>query len=239
MRARRAVLAALLLAAGAAPAALAQAPGWETFGPPLFQVNAVAVGPDELTVYAGGADYAASQAALFKSADGGRRWDALVQADARRVLQPTSSSIPASPSTIYTGALFNGTTRIYRTGDGGATWSLRQTIPSYCVPSFAAGTSAGAALVACGTHLYRTSDAGLTWLEVPAPFTEPTRLTTGPGGAFFAYGPTHIYKSVNGGTAWTAVGNPPSLRRHECAARGSDQRVASSWPEPACSERAA
>jgi hypothetical protein len=34
------------------------------------------------------------------------------------------------------------------------------------------------------------------------------RLTTGPGGAFFAYGPTHIYKSVNGGGAWTAIGSP-------------------------------
>ena len=208
----------------AAPAALAQAPAWETYGPSLFQVNAVAVGPDELTVYAGGADYAASQAALFKSADGGRRWTR----SCRRTPGEFYSDIlvdPASPSTIYAGALFNGTTRIYRTGDGGATWSLGQTIPSYCVPSFAAGTSAGAALVACGTHLYRTSDAGLTWLEAPAPFTEATRLTTGPAGAFFAYGPTHIFKSVNGGNAWTAVGNPLPLRRHECAARRSDQRV--------------
>jgi len=207
MRAPRALLAPLLLAAGAAAAALAQAPAWETTGPPLFQVNAVAAGPDELTVYAGGADYAASQAALFKSADGGHRWDALVEAEPGEYYSDILVD-PTSPSTIYAGALVNGTTRIYRTGDGGATWSLRQTIPSYCVPSFAAGTSAGAALVACGTHLYRTSDAGLTWLEVPAPFAEPTRLTTGPGGAFFAYGPTHIYKSVNGGSAWTAVGTP-------------------------------
>ena len=208
MRARRAVQAALLVAAGAGAAVLAQAPpAWETSGPPLFQVNAVAVGPEELTVYAGGADYAASQAALFKSADGGRRWDALVQADPGEFYGDILVD-PASPSTIYAGALFNGVTRLYRTGDGGTTWSLRQTIPAYCVPSFAAGTSPGAALVACGTRLYRTSDAGLSWLEVTAPFAEPTRLTNGPGGAFFAYGPTRIYKSVNGGTAWTAVGNP-------------------------------
>ena len=205
MRTRRAAIPAVLFAACLVPSALAQSAGWETYGPPLFQVNAVAAGADELTVYAGGADYAASQAAIFKSADSGRRWEALVQADPGEFYSDILVD-PGSPSTIYAGALISGTTRIYRTGDGGQTWSLRQTIPSYCIPSFAAGTSAGAALVACGTRLYRTGDAGLTWQDVPNPFTEPMRLTTGPGGAFFAYGPTRMYKSVNGGGAWTAVG---------------------------------
>ena len=207
VRARRAVFTAILLAAGASSSARAQAPAWETYGPPLFEVNAVAAGADELTVYAGGADHAALQAALFKSADSGRHWETLVQADPGEFYSDILVD-PGSPATIYAGATLSGSTRIYRTGDGGATWSLRQTIPVYCIPSFVAGASAGAALVACGTHLLRTNDAGLTWQDVPNPFTEPTRLTAGPAGSLFAYGPTHIFKSVNGGTTWNAVGNP-------------------------------
>ena len=206
MRTRNAALAAFLFTACLVSPALAQSPSWETFGPPLFQVNAVATGSDELTVYAGGADYAASQAALFKSADGGRRWETLEQAEPGEFFSDILVD-PASPATIYAGALVNGTTRIYRSGDGGQTWSLRQTIPSYCIPSFASGTAAGAALVACGTHLFRTSDAGLTWQDVPNPFMESTRLTPGPAGLLFAYGQTRIFKSTSGGSAWSGIGN--------------------------------
>jgi photosystem II stability/assembly factor-like uncharacterized protein len=206
MRTRNAALPAVLFAACLVTPALAQSSSWETFGPPLFQVNAVATGSDELTVYAGGADYAANQAALFKSPDSGRTWETLVQADPGEFYGDILVD-QTNPSTIYAGALFNGTTRIYRSGDGGATWSLRQTIPSYCIPSFAPGTAAGAALVACGTSLLRTSDAGLTWQGVPNPFTEATRLTPGPTGSLFAYGQTHIFKSTNGGTTWSGVGS--------------------------------
>ena len=206
MRTRNAALPAVLFTACLVSPALAQSPSWETFGPPLFQVNAVATGSDELTVYAGGADYAASQAALFKSADGGRRWETLEQAEPGEFFSDILVD-PGSPATIYAGALVNSTTRIYRSGDGGQTWSLRQTIPSYCIPSFAPGAAAGAALVACGTHLLRTSDAGLTWQDVSNPFTESTRLTPGPAGSLFAYGQTHIFKSTSGGGTWSGVGN--------------------------------
>lgn len=207
MRARRTAFPAILFVIFLVSPVLAQSPIWQTYGPPLFQVNAVAAGADELTVYADGADYAASQAALFKSADGGRRWETLVQADPGEFYSDIFVD-PGSPATIYTGALVNSTTRIYRSGDGGETWSLRTTIPSYCIPSFAPGDATGRALVACGTHLLRTSDAGLTWQDVPNPFTESTRLTLGPAGSLFAYGPTRIFKSTNQGSTWVAVGNP-------------------------------
>ncbi len=207
MRTRDVVLRAVLLLACLTGAALAQTAGWETYGPALFEVNAVTTGSDELTVYAGGADYAASQAALFKSVDAGRRWETLLHAEPGEFFSDILVD-PGSSATIYAGALFNGTTRIYRSGDGGEVWSVRQTIPSYCIPSFAPGTSAGAALVACGTRLLRTSDAGLTWQEVSNPFTESTRLTSGSAGSLFAYGQTRIYKSTDGGSAWVAVGNP-------------------------------
>jgi len=208
MRTHIAALPAVLVAACLVSPALAQSPSWESFGPPLFQVNAVATGLDELTVYAGGADYAASQAALFKSADSGRRWETLEQAEPGEFYSDILVD-PGSPATIYAGALVssNSSTRIYLSGDGGQTWSLRQTIPSYCIPSFAPGSTAGTVLVACGTRLLRSSDTGLTWQDVPNPFTESTRLTPGPAGSLFAYGQTRIFKSTSGGSTWSGVGN--------------------------------
>ena len=80
-------------------------------------------------------------------------------------------------------------------------------MPAYCVPSFAPGTTSGAALASCGTHLFRTADSGLTWQELSSPFTEPTRLTPGAGGTLLAYGQTTIFKSSDGGSSWQRTGN--------------------------------
>ena len=124
-----------------------------TYGPSLFQVNAVATGSDESAVYAASADYAAVQSAIFKSADGGRPG---IRSSMRTRGEYYSDILvdPASPATIYAGALGNdGATRLYRPGrrrqlDG----SLGQTIlPTACPPS--PGHAAGAALVSCGTQL--------------------------------------------------------------------------------------
>lgn len=188
--------------------ALAQLSVWETFGPPLFQVSAVAAGPD-LTVYASGADYAASQGALFKSVDGGRIWEPVAEA-ARNEYYSDVLVDPRNPQRVYAGALGNtGATNVYRSTDGGGTWSLSDTVSPYCVPSFAPGTASDTVLLACGTRFLRSDDAGMTWHDLTAPFTEPTRLTTGPGGVLLAFGPTRIFKSTSDGNAWAAGGNAP------------------------------
>jgi len=200
--------AAFVLLAACASRALAQSPAWETFGPPLFQVNAVATAPDELTVYSGSADFSAGQSAIFRSVNGGHTWSTVVQAASGEFYSDLLVD-PANPATLYAGALASGsTTRIYRSADSGATWTLGQEIPAFCVPSFAAGASAGAAFVACGTRLYKTGDAGLTWQEIAVPFTEPTRLTADGAGALLAYGQTTLFRSAAGGTSWQKVGNP-------------------------------
>lgn len=207
---RAPVRAIVLLGAAVASRALGQASGWESFGPALFQTAAVAAGSDEQTVYAGSSDYAAGQSAVFRSVNAGHQWTTLVQAPSGQFYSDLLVD-PRDSSTLYAGAPGNdGTTTVYRSSDAGANWLLGQAIPAYCVPSLAPGSAAGVALVSCGTLLYRTLDAGRTWESVANPFTEPTRLATGPGGLLLAYGTTRIFRSTNDGDAWTPAGSAPA-----------------------------
>src|SRR5689334_19351363 len=126
-----------LLLFGAAARAAAQPAGWQSFGPPLFQISDVATGSDETTVYATGANTAAGQSGIFESTDAGNLWTGLAQAAAGESFGDLLVD-PSNPQTIYTGSLgTDHVTRLYRSIDGGITWSLRQTIPVLCVPSFA------------------------------------------------------------------------------------------------------
>ena len=206
MRARE-ILGVLLF--GAAASMAAQPAGWESFGPPLFQISDVATGSDETTVYASGAYVPAAQSGIFVSTNAGNLWTGLIQAANGESFGDLLVD-PGNSRTIYTGTLGSDhKTRFYSSLDGGVTWSLGQTLGSLCVPSFAPGASAGAALVACGTGLWKTADSGQTWQALSAPFTQTTRLASGAAGVVWAYGPTTIFRSSDGGITWQAVGTPP------------------------------
>jgi hypothetical protein len=200
----------LVIALAAVAARLrAQSGGWETFGPPLFQVSAVATPADNASVYAASSDFAAGQSAIFRSPDGGLSWTTVVQAAAGEFYSDLLVD-PGNSATLYAGAPGNAnTTQIYRSGNSGTSWQLGVTIPALCVPSFAPGAGAGTAFVSCGTSLFRTTDAGATWQPLANPFTESTRLAAGPAGLLVAYGTTHIFRSTSAGDAWTPAGNAP------------------------------
>ena len=204
---RSAALAPFFSIAFFASAAPAPLPVWETSGPPLYQVNTVAAGPD-LTVYAAGADYAASQGALFKSVDGGANWDAVADAARNEYFSGILADV-RNPQRVYAGAGSGGATNIYRSTDAGGTWSLSTTLSTYCGPSFATGAAADTVVFSCGSRFLRSDDAGKSWRELPTPFTESVRLTSGPGGLLFAYGPTRVFKSNSDGNAWVAAGSAP------------------------------
>src|SRR5215471_16354392 len=208
-RMRRGVLRAILVLGVVSAPASAQT-GWESFGPPLFQVTDVATALDDGTVYASSSDTLAGQSAIFKSIDGGKTWTALVQAASGEYYGDVLVD-PASPSTDYTGTLGNDSmTRIYRSIDAGINWALGLTIPDYCVPSFIPGNGGGHALMSCGTGLWTTADSGASWqAQSPVPFTEATRLTTGAVGSLYAYGPTTLFISNDGGNSWQKTGAVP------------------------------
>jgi photosystem II stability/assembly factor-like uncharacterized protein len=194
----------------AVASARARAQGWQTYGPPLFDVNAVAAAADDATAYAASSDNAAGQSAIFRTPDGGRTWTPLVQAASGEFYSALLVD-PFDSETLYTGApAGDGTTKIYWSGNSGSNWVPGQTIPVFCIPSLAAGATAGSAFVSCGTYLYSTVDGGRTWRQLLNPFTEATRLASGPGGMLVAYGPTHIFRSADAGVTWTPAGSAPA-----------------------------
>jgi photosystem II stability/assembly factor-like uncharacterized protein len=198
------------LSVSAAAAQAVRVGGWETSGPELHQVNAVAAAPDDdRTVYVGSSIYEVSQSAIFVSTDAGRSWRALVEASLGDFFSEILVDVRGS-RTIYAGASGGGATNVYRSPDGGATWPLVQTLAPACSPSLAAGSPAGTVLLACGMRLLRTRDSGATWEALTAPFTEPTRLTPAVGGAVLAYGTTRIFRSVSDGASWTEIAAAPA-----------------------------
>jgi photosystem II stability/assembly factor-like uncharacterized protein len=184
---------------------------WQTSGPPLYQVNAVATDPAQDTaVYAAASIYSASQSALFRSSDGGRTWDPLVEAPHGEFYSEIMVD-PHSPQRIYAGTQGNGgVMNLYRSIDAGVTWSMTGTISPSCTLSFAPGSAPGVVLTACGLKLLRSQDGGATWTELTTPFSESVRLTPGPGGILLAYGATSILRSANDGGSWTPVAGAPA-----------------------------
>lgn len=183
---------------------------WQTSGPPLYQVNAVATDPGEdAAVYAAASIYSVSQSALFRSSDGGRSWDPLVEAPGGEFYSEITVD-PYQPQRIYAGAQANGRVNLYRSIDAGVSWSLTGTISPACTLSIAPGSAPGVVLSGCGRKLLRSQDGAATWTELSTPFSESVRLTPGPGGILLAYGATSIFRSANDGGSWVSVGGAPA-----------------------------
>ena len=184
--------------------------GWTTSGPVLYQVNSVATGPqDHASVYAAASIYDVKQSALFRSPDGGKTWNTLVEASGGEFYSEIAVD-PRDPRRLYAGAAGNsGTASIYRSIDGGETWSKRSSVSPSCAPSFAPGSSRDTVLLSCGKKVLRSQDAGATWTELTSPFTEPTRLAAGSSGTLLAYGATGIFRSTDDGGTWVSIASPP------------------------------
>jgi photosystem II stability/assembly factor-like uncharacterized protein len=176
----------------------------------LYQVNSVATGPqDRASVYAAASIYDVKQSALFRSPDAGKTWTALVEATGGEFYSEIAVD-PRDSQRLFAGASGNsGTASIYRSIDGGETWSKRSSVSPSCTPSFAPGSSHDTVLLSCGKKVLRSQDAGATWTELTAPFTEPTRLTAGAPGTVLAYGASGIFRSTNDGGTWASVASPP------------------------------
>ena len=190
---------------------LAQRVGWETFGPPLYQVNAIEAAPgSRTTVYAAGSIYQESQSAVFVSDDGGRSWRTLLQAPSGSFYTELLVD-PNDPRTILVGSTSAGSVRVDASIDGGATWAMSQDLsPSCGNPSLAAGPTPGSIFLSCGNLFLRSPDDGGTWTPPVAAFTEPVRLTTAPDGTLYAFGSSGVHSSTDGGGHWTLAAAAPA-----------------------------
>src|SRR5262249_46481334 len=113
--------------------------GWRTNGPVLYQANAVAAdAAADTSVYAASSIYSAKQSAIFHSKDGGQTWDPLVELLTGEFYASLLVD-PRQPQRIYAGTIGTANTgNLYRSIDGGATWSATGSVSPSCSPSFAA-----------------------------------------------------------------------------------------------------
>ncbi|MEM9315042.1 MAG: sialidase, partial [Pseudomonadota bacterium] len=161
-------------------------------GQRVHSIGAIALAPsDPEIVYAGtGESYIRSNVSIgngvWKTTDGGASWEHLGLENTGRISRVVVH--PSDPDVVYVAALGHGYTPqrergIYRTTDGGATWSQ--------VLHVDRGT--GASDLIMDPFNPRILFAGMWSLEMK-PWT---RKSGGPGGG--------IYKSVDAGTTWTKL----------------------------------
>ena len=175
-------------------------------------MQALAIDPSTpATVYAG------TNGGVFKSANGGTSWTAVLTSTEVLAL----AIDPSTPATLYAGT-FGG---VFKTTNGGDSWTavnsgLTNTTldsPLAIDPSTPATLYAGAS---GSGGVFKSTDGGMIWTNVGSFSTgltvtqvlalaidpsTPATLYAGTGN-FFSLG-GGIFKSINGGTSWTSVGN--------------------------------
>lgn len=162
--------------------------------------------------------YVATNTSVFKSSDAATNWAALQLPVANINVIVSLVIDPVNTSTLYAGVATNdiGTSGIFKSGDGGATWS-RITPPAVDdIPLLLAiDPTHPATIYAASQQLFKSTDGGGTWTQLGAipnkagtdniasilvdPVTPSTLYVT----AFDA-----IAKSTDGGSTWNAVTLP-------------------------------
>jgi PKD repeat protein len=147
------------------------------------RITAVVLDPSTpATVYIGG-----GPAVVAKSTDGGTTW-----APAAAGIAPPAAGTrplvalglaPSSPSTLYTSVGTTGPLRVYKTTDGGGSWSRLAGAPDYTSQDYAYGGTGGSSqgwydnvlavdptdanhVMAGGIALVETTDGGGSWRNV-------------------------------------------------------------------------
>ncbi len=156
---------------------------------------------------------------LYKSTGGGASWTSLMQGSPPQAPYPSQYLSPSSlvvdpvhPETLYLGTGFNG---IYKSADGGVTWSPAGSGVSRFVRRIAIDPSNP-------STLYATTDAGLYVSKDSATTWSPTGLMAAPNEAYATHDvvidpsepatlyvgtPNGVMKSLDGGATWAAMTN--------------------------------
>lgn len=177
---------------------------WKHVGPFAAggSVNALTVSPSSADTA-----YAATDAGVFKTVDGGKHWD---RASRGLPLLPTMAlaADPSAASRLYTWSLGNG---MFRTSDGGSSWeSAGAGLPPNNAFASLAIDSAGVLYVSIfGEGVYKSADYGDTWTGSSQGLGSPygSSLTVAPGepSILYAVTDTGIFRTTNGGAQWIRV----------------------------------
>jgi photosystem II stability/assembly factor-like uncharacterized protein len=198
--------AGLLFALALAGSAGAASP-WTAFGPGGGSVASLAVDSgNPAVVYAVAGGPYSTPSTLYRSADGGDSWKALVGSQLQVV-----ATAPDQPSTVYAAG-----DRLLRSRDGGQTWTdfspplvgERHNINSLAV------LPGGVVFAADWSMVLRSADSGGTWSAVASEDINfiPLTIRAAPADpAHVAYTSARaIYVSADGGLSFRLAARPPS-----------------------------
>ncbi|MDF1695368.1 MAG: MopE-related protein [Saprospiraceae bacterium] len=194
---------------------------WEALGPFNLsngqgRINVVEVDPtDPNTIYIG-----APSGGLWKTTDGGSSWKPLTD----HLPTVTASGVAINPQNPQTLLLSTGDfnhwhaygTGIWRSDDGGETWSQSELVwnPSsgYVRGGKISYHPTDTNIVLCATHsgLYRSSDGGTNWVRVITNDTEDFEFNPGNPDIIYAVSNTTAYKSTDAGASFIPITLQPS-----------------------------
>jgi uncharacterized protein (TIGR03437 family) len=152
---------------------------------------------------------------IRKSTDGGNTWNPVTFPEPLQsmVLDPHVSGVLIAVSYMTVsgpnGVGVNAPPFLFRSVDGGATWTQNPTVTPSGGPGLVVDGSTTPATVYDGLA-FRSSDAGVTWTALPssAVGTSPTALAVDPSGTLYASNGTGVFVSHDHGQTFTAIGSP-------------------------------
>jgi hypothetical protein len=159
--------------------------------------------PERQTMLAGGHE----SGLLWLSADGGDTWRD-VGVDMPEGAGSTSSPHVVDASTFLVGTYLADGSGIFRTTDGGDTWTKVHDGAVIGTPVARDGTVIW--LLQNGGGVVSSSDGGATWVPHPssAIATYATYLVDMPDGSLVTHSADHVIRSSDGGATWRDVGPP-------------------------------
>jgi photosystem II stability/assembly factor-like uncharacterized protein len=177
---------------------------------PLSPISALALGvhPRRPAILLASFRHFGALGALYRSTNRGLTWT-------RNDDWPTDirfiESVPAEPDTFWAASW---TRRLWRTRDGGQTWTEasrgippRGRIEALAVDPRAPRTAYASVFVPRGnrTGLYKTVNGGDSWRLIRTSL--PLKLTVDAQGVVYGvFEDENLYRSLNGGTTWTRAG---------------------------------
>jgi uncharacterized protein (TIGR03437 family) len=182
--------------------------GAATGGPPISDVQSIALDPiNHGTIYAG--VYSGSTTGgVYKSTDSGTSWtllnaDTNVTTDVRVVVVD-----PVTPTTVYAGTTYAG---VLKSTDGGATWNPMNTglgaLPS--VESLAIDPITPTTLyTSIITGIFKSTDGGASWSAASNGLSSAQGITVQPGNPATLYAWRSgggLFKSTNSAATWVAM----------------------------------
>jgi photosystem II stability/assembly factor-like uncharacterized protein len=157
--------------------------------------------------------YAGTETGVFKTVDGGGNWAAIGPWGLSEVRSIVVD--PQSPATVYALGQFVGTAPVFRSTDGGATWTaLTNGLPPCCgVRGLAIDRQNSANLfTGSASGVFKSVDGGATWTRsgLETMFVNSLAVDPQAPDTVYAATPAGVYRSLNAGKSWHLLdGGPP------------------------------